>query len=212
MEFSQKLSALRQRLGITQDEMATRMGISSNYVSLLEKGKKAPGPAIERHLELIDRIESAGLSGRNESGFTLRDEPAIPYGRKSPPERMIPVIGWAHAGMAESYEEIPEMWQDKVPCTIRDEKSFAVRLEGDSMEPKYCAGDVLILQPSVEPYNGCLAVIKMKSDGFLFRRVERRADFVRMIPLNPQWGTEEIPNDQITWIFPVWGMWRQILK
>lgn len=213
MEFSQKFFALRQRLGITQDEMAKRLGISSNYVSLLEKEKKEPSEAIIRHVELIERVENAGMSQGQGAGITLRDGPSLPaYGKKAAPERLIPVIGWAHAGLAENYEEIPEDWQDKVPSTIRDEKAFAVRLEGDSMEPKFSAGDVLILQPSLEPYNGCLAVIKMKSDGFVFRRIERRAEFVRLIPLNPQWGSEDLPLDQITWIFPVWGMWRQILK
>ena len=80
------------------------------------------------------------------------------------------------------------------------------------MEPRFTEGDVLIVQPSVEIYNGCLAVLKIKSDGFIFRRVERRPNFIRLIPLNPQWSIEELANEQITWAFPVYGMWRQILK
>lgn len=210
MEFPPRLLQLRQRLGLTQEEMATRLGISSNYVSLLEKGRKDPSPAIERHVELIERMQDAGMTGGYGDGTTLRDEPAH-YGRKSR-DRMVPVIGWAHAGMAENYEEIPPDWQDKVPANVRDEKAFAVRIEGDSMEPSFSAGDVLILQPSGEIHNGCLAVIKMKSDGFIFRRVERRQDFIRLIPLNPQWVVEELSNDQVVWVFPVWGMWRQIAK
>lgn len=227
MDFPQKLLALRQSLGLTQEEMAVRMGISSNYVSLLEKGKKDPSDAISRHVDLIDRMTRAGMQAAAgihvtpgdltdtlalySSPTTLREEPAH-YGYKATINRMIPVLGFAHAGLAENYEEIPEDWQDKVPASIRDPKAFAVRLEGDSMEPKFCTGDVLILKPSGEVYSGCLAVLKLKDDGFVFRRVERRAEFVRLIPLNPQWPTEEMPNEHVTWIFPVWGMFRQILK
>ena len=210
MDFPEKLYKLRQSLALTQEEMAKRMGISSNYVSLLEKGKKAPSDAILKHVELIERLKNTGMTGWTGSP-TLGDKPLGAFTRTAR-ERMIPVIGWAHAGIAENYEEIPPDWQDKLPTTCRDEKAFAVRLEGDSMEPKFSEGDVLIVQPSSEIYNGCLAVLKIKTDGFIFRRVERRPDFIRLIPLNPQWCVEELSNDQITWAFPVWGMWRQILK
>jgi SOS-response transcriptional repressor LexA len=202
--------------------MGNVLGISAKYVGMLERGEKVADTqsslgillAVQEHLtkngmQPLDNAP-AELEGFQESSV-VREDPT-PYGRKVPSERMIPVMGYAHAGLAENYEEIPEDWQDRIPATIRDHKAFAVRLEGDSMEPKFCAGDVLILKPSGEVYNGCLAVLKLKDDGFIFRRVERRAEFVRLIPLNPQWPTEELPNDHVNWIFPVWGMWRQILK
>lgn len=125
---------------------------------------------------------------------------------------MIPVIGWAHAGSAENYEEIPKDWQDAVPTECRDVKAFAVRLEGDSMSPDFNQGDLLILQPSEEVYSGCLAVVKLSNDGIIFRRVELRREHIKLVPLNPQYGMEEIPRSDIAWIFPVWGMWRQIWK
>lgn len=212
MEFPQKLFQLRQSLGLTQEEFAERIGITSNYVSLLEKGKKEPSVAILRHVELIERLEKSGMGAGVETTGLSGERARHQVGRRPARERMIPILGWAHAGMAENYEEIPEDWQDKVPTTSRDEKAFAVRLEGDSMEPRFTEGDVLIVQPSVEIYNGCLAVLKIKSDGFIFRRVERRPNFIRLIPLNPQWSIEELANEQITWAFPVYGMWRQILK
>lgn len=213
MEFPLKLLELRQTLKLTQEEMAQRMGISSNYVSLLEKGKKEPSPAIRRHLELIERLAQAGMASPAE-GYTLRNEPRISYGvhKVACVPRMIPIIGWAHAGVACNYEEIPADWQDQIPCTIRDPKAFAVRLEGDSMEPKFSPGDLLILQPSGEFAGGGLAVIKMKTNDFIFRRVERRADFLRLIPLNPQWPAEDLPHSEVEWVYPVWGMWRQISK
>jgi len=126
--------------------------------------------------------------------------------------RTIPVLGWAHAGDAMNYDEIPESWQERVPTECRDPKAFAVRLEGDSMEPKFYEGDILILQPGEEIYNGCLAILKMCTDGYIFRRVEIRPECLRLIPLNPQWGVEEIPRDQIAWAYPVWGMVRRIAK
>lgn len=80
------------------------------------------------------------------------------------------------------------------------------------MEPKFYEGDILILQPGEEIYNGCLAILKMNSEGYIFRRIEIRPDCLRLIPLNPQWGVEEIAKDKIAWAYPVWGMVRKIAK
>ena len=80
------------------------------------------------------------------------------------------------------------------------------------MEPKFGEGDLLIVQPSEEIYNGCLAVLKLRSDGYIFRRIEIRTGCLLLIPINPQWGSEEMGNDKIAWVYPVWGMWRQVWK
>ena len=125
---------------------------------------------------------------------------------------MIPVVSWAHAGEAESFEELPESWQDWIPTECRDERAFSVRLLGDSMTPLYIEGDLLVLQPSREIYSGCLAVIRLANDGILFRRVERRADRLVLVPLNPQYKTEEFSCEEIAWAYPLWGMWRQVCK
>jgi len=142
------------------------------------------------------------------------DQAAIsePEMRKYTGNRMIPVLGWAHAGEAVNYDEIPKSWQERVPTECRDPKAFAIRLEGESMRPEYSEGDLLIVQPSEEIYNGCLAVVRMKSDGYIFRRIELRAGYLRMIPLNPQWSSEDLPMEQVAWVYPVWGMWRQVWK
>ena len=148
----------------------------------------------------------AGLAIENQVQQQIRDK------NDDQATRFIPVIGWAHAGEAGNYEEIPESWQERVPTECRDPKAFAVRLEGDSMAQSYLEGDLLIVQPSEEIYNGCLAVIKMHSDGYIFRRIEIRKDFLRLIPLNPQWIAEELPTSEIAWAYPLYGMWRQVWK
>jgi SOS-response transcriptional repressor LexA len=126
--------------------------------------------------------------------------------------RMIPVVSWAHAGNAENFEELPEAWQDKVPTECRDRKAFAVRLLGDSMKPDFLEGDLLVLQPSSEIYSGCLAVVRLANDGILFRRVELRGERMHLVPINPQYRVEEFGTGEISWAYPLWGMWRQICK
>jgi SOS-response transcriptional repressor LexA len=126
--------------------------------------------------------------------------------------RSIPVLGWAHAGQAEDYDQLPEDWQDLIPTECRDPKAFAVRLEGESMMPRFEEGDLLILMPEAEVYNGVLAVVRLASGGVVFRRIEIREERLVLVPLNPQYQREEFNTSQVSWIYPLWGIWRQIWK
>jgi SOS-response transcriptional repressor LexA len=126
--------------------------------------------------------------------------------------RMIPVIGWAHAGSAESYEEIPPTWQCKLATECRDAKAFAVTLEGDSMEPRFGEGDFIIVQPSETPYSGCFVVAKFANDGVIFRRLEMSGPVISMVPLNERYQVTTHRQEDFAWIYPVWGRWTQIWK
>ena len=189
--------------------MAERMGLSMSYVHQLEVSKRTPSDAIETLVRMMEDQVASGMieSDDSEKRRETSGEPAM--GRVT---TFVPVIGWAHAGAAENYEEIPRDWQDSVAADPRDKKAFAVRLEGNSMEPKYSAGDILILQPSQEIYSGCLAVVKLRDNGFIFRQVEKRPGLLRLIPLNTQWSEEDIPLELITWAIPVWRMIREVSK
>jgi SOS-response transcriptional repressor LexA len=219
MDFSQRILRLRQTHDLTQGDLARRLGITSNYVSLLENGQREPSNAITSHFDLLERAFDCGLftaapaevpSGT--SGHTLRDEPRYQPRPVRAGNRQVPLIGWAHAGDVTNYEEIPHDWREWVETDSRDEKAFAVRIEGDSMGGAYQPHDVLILSPSYEIYSGCLAVLKMRSDGFVFRQVEKRLDHLKLIPLNARWSIEEMPLAEIEWAYPVYAMYRQVWK
>src|SRR4051812_12096247 len=51
--FSQRVRKYREREGITQDELAKRLGMSRNYVSMIEGGRE-PSDQVVRHFELLE--------------------------------------------------------------------------------------------------------------------------------------------------------------
>lgn len=206
--------ALRKLSGLTQDQMGDLLGISGKYVGMIERGEKPIEEQSSLGL-LFQSHEGSGVAEDRWGRMVLREEP-VNYRTKPKPgtgsPRMIPVVSWAHAGTAESFEELPKSWQDMVPTECRDERAFAVRLIGDSMAPLFVEGDTLVLLPSREIYSGCLAVVRLANDGILFRRVERRGEKLVLVPLNPQYGAEEFSSGEISWAYPLWGMWRQVCK
>jgi SOS-response transcriptional repressor LexA len=138
------------------------------------------------------------------------------YGNKGmdcrPWLRGVPAVGWAHAGEAESYEEMPFSWRNQIPTDCPDAKAFAVYLEGDSMEPKFSDGDILIVQPTAEPHSGCFVVARFADDGVIFRRFEMIGKTIRLVPLNSRYpATDHQPRD-FSWIYPVWGRVTQIWR
>lgn len=167
-----------------------------------------------------------------EIGTVLRDEPNPPIGTPDavPPTRLaesqgpsshwlqdsqsrtIPVLSWALAELGEHFHRLPGDWDDRVATDCEDAQAFAVRMEGDSMEPRYLSGDVLILAPDSPVTDGCLAVMKLAEGGFVFRRIEHRPGILRLIPLNNDWPSEELATDAVSWIFPVWGMVRKVMR
>lgn len=211
---AERFIELRKLSGFTQEQMGNQLGVSAKYVGMIERGEKT----VDEHSSLgfLFQLHEVAAGGAvhlprptTPSGTEIHGEPAS-EGKEHC--RMIPVVSWAHAGEAESFEELPQSWQDRIPTECRDDRAFAVRLIGDSMGPLYVEGDMLILQPGREIYSGCLAVVRLANDGILFRRVERRADRLVLVPLNPQYKTEEFNSEEISWAYPLWGMWRQVCK
>lgn len=202
--FPEWLRALRERLGYTRAKMAEETALSANYLYQLESGARAPSDSARKLFELLERAHAA----KAKAGTA--DEVVYDAGLKN--NRRIPVVSWAHAGAAEVYDEIPKHWQEWVPTDCRDDKAFALRLVGDSMAREFLPGDLLIVQPSEEIYSGCLAVIRFANDGIVFRSVEVRKDHVILVPLNERYEREQIELSEISWAYPVWGMWRQVWK
>lgn len=46
MEFAKNLRNQRQKLGLTAAELASRLGVSRSYISLIENNKRLPGKSL----------------------------------------------------------------------------------------------------------------------------------------------------------------------
>lgn len=97
----------------------------------------------------------------------------------------IPVLGRVAAGkpidMVEDiidYEEIPE-------TTASSGEYFGLMIHGDSMEPKFSEGDVVIVrrQPDVE--SGQIAIVTVNGDDATCKRVMKYADGIALVSTNP---------------------------
>jgi len=185
----------------TPAQLAARLGIKERTLKRVISGEFPLSPPIAAHLKTI-RADALPNLGNDEE----LSDPNL--GEDSPEYRLtinrVPVLSWAHAGEAESYEELPKSWQESVPSTCGDRSAFALTIEGDSMQPKYETGDIVIVMPSIKPRNGCLVVAKFKSDGIVFRRFHvSPVGNMRLTAYNSIYPEYEGPETDFHWIYPV---------
>lgn len=120
--------------------------------------------------------------------------------------REIPVISFVQAGMMTEAVD-PFSLGDGFETVIIDspcsELTFALRIKGNSMEPKFEAGDVIVVDPTREPYAGSFVIAKNTEEEATFkkyrpRHMNDRGEMVfELVPLNDDYATMNSERDHL---------------
>ena len=63
VDFGKKLKELRKQAGMTQAQLAAKLGITKSVVSYYELSERAPSPEVLRDIALIFRVSADYLLG-----------------------------------------------------------------------------------------------------------------------------------------------------
>ncbi len=126
--------------------------------------------------------------------------------------RAIPVIGFAQAGRKGFFDEdgypAGSGW-DEVSFPDKhdiDSNTYALKITGNSMEPLYRAGDMLILSPGARIRRGDRVVVKTKGGEVMAKElVKQSANKIELSSLNPDHENLNINAAQIGWMARI--MW-----
>ena len=69
-------------------------------------------------------------------------------------------------------------------------------------------GDLLVIDKSIEPYDGCLAVCYVDGD-FTLKRFERHSDYGLLVPANKEYKPIKITSEND---FIIWGIVTYVIK
>ena len=158
-ELSTRLRLRREVLGLSQEELAQRMGYrSKSSITKLEKGiNDIPQSKLE---ELAAALETspAYLLGL--------DTPCTPPPGFEPLPKMVqvPLVGSIACGTPilaeqniESYIGVPAAWH----------ADFALTCHGDSMAPTICDGDIVCIRCQPEVEQGEIAAVRIGEEATL---------------------------------------------
>jgi repressor LexA len=126
--------------------------------------------------------------------------------------RLVPIINKVAAGYPTDFTDLDYPVghaDDYVRCPdLHDVNAFAVLVVGDSMEPKFCEGDIVVFSPAAEVHNGDDCFIRFSSPHeTTFKRVFfEESDKVRLQPRNEKYPPMVAEGKRIN------GIYRAIRK
>ncbi|MDP5211146.1 LexA family transcriptional regulator [Microbulbifer sp. 2205BS26-8] len=140
--------------------------------------------------------------GEREQFSNLRDEIGVNSDNLSIGPDIygaVPLISSVQAG---HWEEAIDNYQPgdgetTVLCTVPHSKyTFAVRVEGSSMEPKFTHGEIIIVDPEEDPKNGDYIIARrLDNQKVTFKQFISDSGEFFLKALNPQWPEPIIPID-----------------
>ena len=126
--------------------------------------------------------------------------------------RLIPVINKVAAGYPTDFSDLDYpvgVADDYVRCPdLHDPNAFAVRVVGDSMEPKFYDGDIIVFSPMAEVHNGddCFIRFAMPHETTFKRVFFDSDDKVRLQPRNEKYSPMIVDGKRIN------GLYRAVIK
>ena len=89
------------------------------------------------------------------------------------------------------------------------EATFFARVNGDSMQGAGMDdGDLLVIDKSIEAYDGCIAVCFVDGD-FTVKRIKKQKDHIELLPENPKYRLIRITEENN---LVIWGVVTNIVK
>jgi repressor LexA len=163
--------------------------------------------------QLVKKLMSR--KGRDASFKKIMKKSKLKIGRAGLPleaGRLVPVINKVSAGYPRDFNDLDYpvgMADDYVRCPdLHDPNAFAVRVVGDSMEPKFQEGDIVIFSPAADVHNGDDCFIRFaEPHETAFKRVffEPR-NKVRLQPRNEKYSPVVVEGKRIN------GLYRAVVK
>lgn len=119
--------------------------------------------------------------------------------------RAVPVVGLAKAGADGFFDDVgyPVGAAETVrfPGLVNEARVYALEIAGDSMEPLYREGDVVIVQPGAPVRRGDRVVVRTRAGEVMAKALGRRNEqSVELLSVNPAYGPRTLTASEVDWI------------
>lgn len=182
MSLALRIKQARAAANLSQRELAKRSGLSQQLISKLENGL------------VTSTTEVFGLAGI--LGVDPRWLATGIGGGDREFAGCVPLISWVSAG---NWRELADQRSDEevVPVTCKVGKgAYALRIQGDSMEPVFPDGSIIVVDPSLEARHGSFVVVRLDNAAqATFKQLVIDGSCRYLKPLNPRYPLMAIQED-----------------
>jgi phage repressor protein C with HTH and peptisase S24 domain len=162
----------------------------------------SPAERLERLRALVG---GAGISARPVADLLPREVPVINSVAAGYP------VGFTDLGyparVADSYIRCPD---------LDDPDAFAARVVGDSMEPLYREGDIVVFSPAAPLRSGMDCFARLEPDDestfkrVFFDRGEDGRELIRLQPLNPAYPPRVLERERVAGLYAAVSVMRRL--
>ena len=183
MGMAEIIKERRLAMGYTQEELAKKLGLQKSAIAKYENG----------------RVENIKRSIIGEMAKVLECSPAylmgwdnniVPISRGSKEKKKgvtINVLGRVAAGIPiEAVENIIDTEEISEEMAATGE-FFGLQIHGDSMEPRICEGDVVIVRQQDDAESGEIVIATVNGTDATCKRLRKYRDGIELISINPSY-------------------------
>ena len=176
---------LRKRAGYSQEQVARKLDDTQGTVSQWENGLTEPDT---RTLAQLAQMFSVPLD------YFLSEEPHRELDSIRITRNAVPIIGEIACGEPITAQQNIEGYAD-LPDGVHAD--FALRCKGDSMEPTFMHGDLVLIRNSPDFQPGQIAAVGIEGEALL-KHVYRQGENILCVSENPAYAPQTFHADQVT--------------
>ncbi len=111
----------------------------------------------------------------------------------------VPLISWVQAGNWESIIDTLAVGEgERIETTYKAKKhTYALRVQGDSMESMFPDGCIIIVEPEDNPLPGQYVIVRQNGDEATFKQLIQDGSTLFLKPLNPRYPIMELRKDAV---------------
>ena len=117
----------------------------------------------------------------------------------------VPLIGFAEAGAGGYFDDggfpAGNGWDETAFPAVNDEHAYALKISGQSMEPAYRHGDVIIVSPAAPIRRGDRVVVKTRAGEVMAKELKRStAKTIELKSLNAEHADRTVATADVLWM------------
>lgn len=195
------IDTMAAEFGLSVSGLAKRAGLDPTTFNKSKRTMpdgRARWPGTESVAKVLD---STGASLEMFTSLVTGTR-AIPPAR---PGRRIPLIGLAQAGGDGFFDDggypVGAGWDEVAVPEVGDPHAYALEISGESMEPVFRDGDMVVVSPAAPIRRGDRVVVRTTRGEVMAKQLARRsARRVELRSLNPAHPDRSFDLPQVDWI------------
>lgn len=202
MTLGEIIKEYRTAHNLSMDAFSEKSGISKAYISLLEKNKhpktgKPIAPSIQSIKQAADGMgmDFNTLFGKIDGNVDVSE--ALHKTTHKNKATTINVYGRVAAGIPlEMIEDIIDT--EEIPEKLaRTGEFFGLQIRGDSMEPKFSEGDIVIVRKQNDAESEDIVIATVNGTDATCKRLKKYQDGIALISTNPVYEPMFFTNEEI---------------